>query len=164
MTRWPSGTSSILIFTNDPFARSASTTPTGMPPQPRPAGGSWSCPSVMPQRSLAWRSFMPWVSLGTEFVGVLIQLLHIRGIELLIVWIVKVRSDVRKVEICSVLPRSQVDPAQIADSLRLNQHTDSPSADAQSAALYIGPPRLQSPVANDICMELASIRFSGNFV
>src|SRR5437773_11011355 len=37
MTRLASGISSIPIFTSDPFAKSVSITPTGMPPQPRPA-------------------------------------------------------------------------------------------------------------------------------
>src|SRR5882762_8731484 len=37
MTRWPSGTSSIRIFTSDRFARSRLIASTGMPPQPRPA-------------------------------------------------------------------------------------------------------------------------------
>src|SRR2546421_9136383 len=37
MTRLASGISSSRIFTNDPFARSISITPTGIAPQPKPA-------------------------------------------------------------------------------------------------------------------------------
>src|SRR5438445_1819493 len=116
----------------------------------------------MAQRSLARRHLMPWVSLDAELIGIVKQPHHVFGIELFIVRIVKIRPDVREIEIHPVLPRSLIDPLQIADTLGLNQRTDSPSANAQSVALRIGPLRLQLPVANDIGVKLALIRCSGN--
>ena len=69
-------------------------------PEPNRRGApTGSQVSVMGQRSLARRRFMPQISVGAELIGIVKQPLHVFGIERLMVRIVEVRPDVREVEI-----------------------------------------------------------------
>src|SRR6266550_8357179 len=123
----------------------------------KPRSSYWS---VMFRCSLAGWRLVPRVSFHTELIAVVEQPFHIGGVELFVVQIVEVRPDVRQVEICPVLLGGGIDPSQIIDPLRLNQRTDSPSADVHGAALHSGPLRLQLSVANDVGMKLAVKGFS----
>src|ERR1700682_1032644 len=115
----------------------------------------------MVRSCLAWWRLAPRVALCAESIGVLEQLPHIFPIESRIVRITKIRPDVRQVEIRSVPLRSLINPLQIADALGLNQRADSPIADAQRVAFRSVPVRVQSPVANDIHMNLAPVGSPG---
>src|SRR3989344_4811386 len=95
---------------------------------------------------------MPRVALRAELKGVIEQPLHVLAIEFLSARYVKVRADVRQVEMRSILLRHAVDSLQVADPLGLNQCTDGSAADAQCTALGPGPLRPPRPVANDIEM------------
>jgi len=83
----------------------------------------------MIQICLAWRRYMPSISLDTQLFGIVKQPFHIFAFELHSVRITEIRPGVPQIEIHSVLLCSLVDPFQIPDVLRLGQRNNTtPSA------------------------------------